>query len=182
MTVANLITLIRVVLIPFFLAALLYGDFKTAFFIFLFAGFTDSLDGFIARFFNQKSVLGSVMDPVADKLLLSTAFICLTIPRSGEVYVIPIWVTLLTFSRDFLIVLFVLIQVLFFDTEIKNFMPSFWGKCTTTVQIAFIISVMLRNSYGLNEILVDVLLFGVVGFTLLSGFHYLWRTRNIEAK
>ena len=84
MTVANLITLLRVVLIPFFLVALLYQDYRIAFFIFLLAGFTDSLDGFIARFFKQKTKLGAVMDPIADKLMLATAYISLAIPQMGN--------------------------------------------------------------------------------------------------
>lgn len=180
MTVANVITLLRVILIPFFLASILYENHKIAFFIFLFAGISDSLDGFIARFFNQKSHLGAVMDPIADKLLLDTAFIALTIPHKGDTYTVPIWVTLLVLSRDFFIILFVLIQFLFFEPTIEKFMPSIWGKITTTVQIFFVILVLLRNSFGFHEDVVDVFLWLTVIFTLISGFHYLWRSTKIE--
>lgn len=180
MTVANLITLLRLLSVPFFLASLLYGNFKAALFIFLFGGVTDSLDGFIARFFNQKSVLGAVLDPLADKILLSTAFILLTIERPSEVYVIPLWVTILVLSRDIVIIMFVIIQFLFFDADIKNFLPSIYGKCTTTFQISFIIAVLIKNTYGIEKWIVDSFLILVVVFTLISGFHYLWRNRNIE--
>lgn len=180
MTVANLITLLRVVLIPFFLVALLYQDYKIAFFIFLLAGFTDSLDGFIARFFRQKTKLGAVMDPIADKLMLATAYISLAVPQKGEAYIIPLWVTILVLSRDIVIIIFVIIQFLFFDSDIQHFMPSIWGKITTTVQISYAVGVLYLNAFFLPEIVINYFMWLVVFFTLISGFHYLWRTRKIE--
>jgi len=146
----------------------------------MFAGFTDSLDGFIARFFHQKTKLGAVMDPIADKLMLSTAYIALAIPREGESYIIPIWLTVLILSRDIVIVLFVLVQFLIFDSSLENFMPSIWGKITTTLQIAYALAVLLKNSFGLPLVVVDVGMWSVVIVTLISGVHYLWRSRDIE--
>jgi len=182
LTVANLITLLRIVLIPFFLVALLYQNYKLAFIIFLCAGISDSLDGFIARFFKQKTMLGAIMDPIADKLLLATAYIALAFPQEGEAYTIPIWITILVLSRDILIILFVIIQFLFFDSQFEKFMPSIWGKITTTVQISYALSVLLFNAFYFPVIFVNFLLWIVVGFTLLSGFHYLWRTRKIAVQ
>lgn len=180
MTTANLITLIRIIAIPFFLVSILYKDYRLAFFLFLFAGFTDSLDGFIARFFHQKTKLGAVMDPIADKLMLSTAYIALAIPREGENYIIPIWLTILILSRDILIVIFVVIQFLIFDSSFENFMPSVWGKITTTLQIAYALAVLFMNSFGLPAAIVNSLMWSVVVFTIISGIHYLWRSRDIE--
>lgn len=182
MTVANLVTLFRVVLIPFFLAALLYQNYEIAFFIFLCAGISDSLDGFIARFFKQKTMLGAIMDPIADKLLLATAYITLAIPQRGEAYIIPIWVTILILSRDILIIVFVIIQFLFFDSEFEQFMPSIWGKITTTFQISYAVGVLFFNAFYLPLVIVNYLMWFTVGFTLISGFHYLWRTTKIEVK
>lgn len=182
MTTANLVTLIRVVSIPFFLSALLYSNYKLAFFLFLFASLTDSLDGFIARFYHQKTVLGTVMDPIADKLLLSTAFICLAIPREGESYVIPAWVTILVLSRDILIIIWVLIQFLIFDSSFERFMPSTWGKITTTLQISYAVAVLLKNSFGLPLIILYSTMYLVVLFTVISGVHYLWRSKVVDAK
>lgn len=180
MTTANLITLIRIIAVPFFLLSILYKDYKLAFFLFLFAGITDSLDGFIARFFHQKTRLGAVLDPIADKVMLSTAFIALAIPREGESYIIPIWVTILILSRDILIVIFVVVQFLIFDSSLENFMPSIWGKITTTMQIAYALAVLLKNSFGLPLGIVETAMWAVVLFTVVSGTHYLWRSRDIE--
>ncbi len=180
MTTANLITLIRIIAVPFFLVSILYKDYKLAFFLFLFAGITDSLDGFIARFFHQKTRLGAVMDTIADKLMLSTAYIALAIHREGESYIIPIWLTILILSRDILIVIFVVIQFLIFDSSLENFMPSVWGKITTTMQIAYALAVLFMNSFGLPAAIVGALMWSVVVFTIISGTHYLWRSRDIE--
>jgi len=174
------VTLIRIIAIPFFLIAILYKDYKLAFFLFTFAGVTDSLDGFIARFFHQKTRLGAVLDPIADKLMLSTAYIALAIPREGESYIIPIWITILILSRDIVIVLFVLVQFLIFDSSLENFMPSIWGKITTTAQIAYALAVLFKNSFGLPLAVVSTGMWAVVVFTLISGIHYLWRSRDIE--
>jgi len=182
LTVANLITLLRVVLIPFFLVALLYQDYKIAFFIFLCAGISDALDGFIARFFKQKTQLGAIMDPIADKLMLATAFISLAVPQKGEAYIIPIWVAVLVLSRDVVIIIFVIIQFLFFDAEIKHFMPSIWGKITTTLQISYAVGVLFFNAFSLPIEVINYLMWLVVAFTLISGFHYLWRARKIEVQ
>jgi cardiolipin synthase (CMP-forming) len=180
LTTANLVTLIRILAIPFFLVAVLYSDYKLAFFLFLFAGFTDSLDGFIARFFHQKTQLGAVMDPIADKLMLSTAYIALAIPREGESYIIPIWLTILILSRDILIIMFVVVQFLIFDSSFEKFMPSIWGKITTTFQISYVLAVLFKNSFGLWIQVVDISMWLVVIFTLISGINYLWRSRDIE--
>jgi cardiolipin synthase (CMP-forming) len=182
LTTANLITLIRIIAIPFFLVAILYKDYRLAFFLFSFAGLTDSLDGFIARFFHQKTRLGAVMDPIADKLLLSTAYISLAIPREGESYIIPIWLTIFILSRDIIIIIFVVIQFLIFDSSLENFMPSFWGKLTTTFQISYAVAVLLKNSYGLPLQIVNLAMWLVVVFTAISGIHYLWRSRDIEVQ
>ena len=98
-TAANQLTLLRMLLIPAFVLLVVYGRFGWALVVFLIAGLTDALDGLIARQTGQKSELGAWLDPAADKLLLVTTFIVLTLPNIGLVNRIPIWLTVLIISR-----------------------------------------------------------------------------------
>lgn len=173
MTLANILTLFRIVLIPFFVMAAAYDRPDLALLIFLVAGITDSLDGFIARFFNQKTPLGAILDPMADKLMLTSAFVALAIPATGLPYTMPVWVPVLTIARDVVISLLSLILSLVY--EVKNFPPSALGKCTTFFQIAYVVAVLLRNAYGFPLEVVVVIMWGVALFTVASGLHYLWR-------
>ena len=108
-TIANQLTLLRMLLIPAFVLLVVYGRFGWALVVFIVAGVTDALDGIIARMPGQKSELGAWLDPVADKLLLVTTFIVLTLPNIGLVNRIPIWLTVIVISRDIGIVLTVAI-------------------------------------------------------------------------
>src|ERR1700736_2627760 len=108
-TVPNLLTVFRMVLIPIFVSLLVYKRFTLALGIFLLAGVTDGLDGLLARRFNQKSQLGTILDPIADKLLLVTSFIVLSLPSISPLPVprhfpVPFWVTAAVISRDIFIV------------------------------------------------------------------------------
>ena len=105
LTLANQLTLLRMFLIPAYVTLTLYGEFGWALFVFLVAGVTDALDGLIARLANQKSALGAWLDPAADKLLLVTTFVLLTLPDIGLVNRIPVWLTLSVISRDVGIIL-----------------------------------------------------------------------------
>jgi len=176
MTLANILTILRLIMIPFFVMAVIYGHADGAFYIFIVAGITDGLDGFIARFFNQKSVLGAFLDPMADKLLITSAFIVMAIPEPGIPYPIPVWLPILIISRDVLIVL--LAAVLNMTFNVKHFPPSWAGKTTTFFQIAFIVGVLLQNAWGFPLIVIWILTICVTFFTVYSGLHYIWRMKD----
>ena len=140
-TVPNLLTVFRMVLIPVFVSLLFYQKFVLALAVFILAGVTDGLDGLLARRFNQKSQLGTILDPIADKLLLVTAFVVLSMrsvfPQPLPSHLpIPFWVTVAVISRDvFILVGAAAINIV---TGFRRFRPSFLGKINTTVQIVAI--------------------------------------------
>ncbi|WP_260706537.1 CDP-alcohol phosphatidyltransferase family protein [Edaphobacter flagellatus] len=134
----NLLTLLRLFVVPFIVNEILDGNFPLAFALFLFAGITDALDGLLARALSQKTTLGQYLDPIADKLLLSTLFLALT-----HVSLIPRYVTVLVFSRDLGILL--ISTVLFATGTLRDFRPSLLGKLNTLVQILGVITVMFER-------------------------------------
>jgi len=172
-TFANLITILRMVFIPLFLLAITYGDARLAMWVFLIAGLSDGIDGFIARFYCQKTAFGAVLDPMADKLILTSAYVALTISSSAIPHPVPVWLAVLTISRDVVIVLIAL--ALNITLDIKRFSPTMLGKTTTFFQIAFIVGVLIQNAYSLPALLVDTLLWTVAMLTVASGLHYLFR-------
>ena len=133
----NLLTLMRLFIIPFLVIEILDGRYPVAFALFVLAGFSDGFDGLLARWLSQRTRLGQYLDPIADKLLLSTLFLVLT-----HMNLVPRYVTVLVFSRDFGILL---ISTLLFATgTLRDFRPSLLGKLNTVVQIL-----------GLTAVLVD---------------------------
>jgi cardiolipin synthase len=133
----NLLTLSRLFIIPFLVIAILDGRYHLAFALFVLAGFSDGFDGLLARWLSQRTTLGQYLDPIADKLLLSTLFLVLT-----HMNLVPRYVTVLVFSRDFGILL---ISTLLFATgTLRDFRPSLMGKLNTVVQI-----------FGLTLVLVE---------------------------
>lgn len=147
LNLANRITIARIILTPLFIAAIIYGRMDIALVFFTLAIISDALDGFIARTFNQKTVLGTILDPVADKILLISAFICLSIIKSlPPDQKFPPYVPIIVISRDAIIVLgSVIIHVVKGDVKIS---PSFWGKITTFFQMMSIVSVLVDFKYS----------------------------------
>ena len=141
--------------------------------MFLVAGLTDALDGLIARQTGQKSELGAWLDPAADKLLLVTTFIVLTLPNIGLVNRIPIWLTVLMISRDVGIVLTVAIVNL--ASGPRTFRPSQLGKAATAFFIVTCVVVMFFNWLGVTSVVVDVFVWTSLAITLASGIDYVWR-------
>src|ERR1051325_997505 len=145
-TVPNLLTVFRMVLIPVFVSLLFYQRFILALGVFVMAGVTDGLDGLLARRFDQKSQLGTILDPIADKLLLVTSFIVLSMPTISPQPVprhfpVPFWVTAAVISRDiFIIVGAAAINIV---TGFRGFRPSWLGKISTTVQILAIALILI---------------------------------------
>src|SRR5918999_2896284 len=148
-TVPNLLTVFRMVLIPVFVSLLFYQRFLLALAIFIVAGVTDGLDGLLARRFNQKSQLGTILDPIADKLMLVTAFVVLSMrsvfPQPVPSHLpIPFWVTIAVISRDvFIVVGAAAINIM---TGFRGFRPSWLGKANTHVQIIAIAIIMFAAS------------------------------------
>src|SRR5215813_9521894 len=176
--VPNLLTVFRMVLIPVFVSLLFYQRFVLALAVFISAGVTDSLDGLLARRFNQKSQLGTILDPIADKLLLVTSFVVLSMrsvfPQPLPSHLpIPFWVTVAVISRDvFIIVGAAAINMV---TGFRGFRPSMLGKINTTVQIVAIGIIILAASvpYGTGYYL-PTLYTTVFSMALLSGAHYVF--------
>jgi len=176
LTVPNCLTLLRILAVPFFAIAVWYGHMPEACGIFALAGLTDMLDGFIARRFNQKSDLGAVLDPAADKLLMTTAFILLAFPRSHYVVQIPVWVSILAISRDTVISLVALNSYSHFDP--LKFRPSLLGKLTTSIQLLAISVALLLNAIPHRvwiHSLIPWFFYLVAAMVLASGFQYFFR-------
>ena len=175
LTYANQLTILRMVLVPCFVILLIYGHPRSATVIFLLAGMTDGLDGLLARKLQQKTVLGSFLDPIADKVLLTAAFVTLTIPSLQLPLHIPTWLTVLTISRDVLIALSVL--VIHLQTQHSSFPPSLLGKCTTAVQLLMVGVCLLANfELKLATALFDAVKYCTLAFTLASGLHYSYKS------
>jgi cardiolipin synthase (CMP-forming) len=178
LTYANQLTILRMVFVPCFVLLLIYGHPKSATALFLIAGVTDGLDGLLARKLKQKTVLGSFLDPMADKLLLTAAFVTLSIPSLPLILHIPTWLTVLTISRDVLIALSVLIIHL--QTHHSSFPPSLLGKCTTAVQLLTVGVCMLANFASVWALAVfPAVIYATLAFTLASGLHYSYRSVKI---
>src|SRR5881296_2729766 len=143
LTAANQLTLLRMLLIPAFVILVLYGHLGWALIVFVTAGVTDGLDGIIARWSGQKTSLGAWLDPMADKLLLVTTFIVLTLPGLGLENRLPIWLTVLIISRDVVIVLTVMIVNLAIGR--RTFQPSIYGKTATATYIVTAVAAMVFN-------------------------------------
>jgi cardiolipin synthase (CMP-forming) len=176
-TLANQITVLRMLLIPAFVLLVVYGYLGWALIVFVIAGATDALDGLIARLAHQKTDLGAWLDPAADKLLLVTTFIVLTLPNIDLVNRIPIWLTILIISRDIGIVLTAAIVNLAVGP--RTFKPSLLGKAATALFIVTCVVVMYYNYLGRNSVVVDTFIWLSLIITLASGIDYLFRLAKI---
>jgi cardiolipin synthase (CMP-forming) len=174
LTYANQLTILRMIFAPFFVLLVVYGHPRLATLLFVLAGVTDALDGLLARKLQQNTTLGSLLDPIADKILLTASFITLTIPSLPIVLHIPVRLTILSIARDLLIALFAVIIHL--QTGHSRFPPTFLGKCTTAIQLLTVGVCMLANfPVHLDEIFMPVANVALL-FTVLSGMHYLYRS------
>ena len=170
LTVANQLTLLRMLLIPAFVLLVVYGQFGWALIVFAVAGITDALDGLIARKFSRRTRLGAWLDPMADKLLIVSTVSVLTLPGLGLVNKLPVWLTILIISRDLLIVLTV--AVVNFAIGRREFRPSIYGKIATATYILTCVTIMYFNYLQRTSALVTVGIYASAAITLISGFHY----------
>ncbi|MBB5317350.1 CDP-alcohol phosphatidyltransferase family protein [Tunturibacter empetritectus] len=165
----NLLTLMRLFIIPFLLIEILDGHYGVSFALFMLAGISDALDGLLARWLSQKTTLGLYLDPIADKLLLSSLFVVLT-----HVGLIPLYVTVLVFSRDVGILL--IATLLFATGTLRDFRPSMLGKLNTFVQIVALIVVICQKLFLSLPLatLRDILVRAIAVLAPLSAAQYAW--------
>src|SRR5438874_7197910 len=165
-TVANQLTLLRMLLIPAFIVLIVEGELGWALAVFALAGVTDALDGVIARWSRQRTTLGAWLDPMADKLMLVSAFVVLTLPNLGLANKLPLWLTALVISRDVGIVITVAIVNLAIGR--RTFRPSIFGKIATATYIVTAVTAMLFNYRGYHSPLVDFCVYASLGISLVS--------------
>ena len=177
LTYANQLTILRIVLIPAFVLLVVYGRLGAALLVFVTAGATDALDGLIARRTGQRTSLGAWLDPMADKLLLVTTFIVLTLPGIELTNHLPLWLTVVVISRDIVIVGVVAIVNLAIGP--RTFRPSMLGKATTAAFILTSVVIMYFNYRRETSWLVDAGIWVSLGLTLVSSADYFFRLRRL---
>ncbi|MBS1809249.1 MAG: CDP-alcohol phosphatidyltransferase family protein [Acidobacteria bacterium] len=177
LTVANLLTILRLILTPVFVTALYYKNFGYALAIFFASALTDGLDGLAARSLNQKTQLGEILDPIADKLLLVTAFIVCSMQRFTLLTPIPFWLTAAVISRDIFIVVGAL--VINMVTGFSGFRPSMPGKVSTVVQLCAIIMFLAANALGWGLDYLIWIYYLTFGITVFSGLHYIFHANRL---
>lgn len=185
LTIPNLLSILRMALVPVFIIAVRYGEPKKALLIFLAAGITDALDGFIARIAKQQSLLGTYLDPIADKLLLTSAWVVLAIPSLAQAAPVPLWVTILVISRDLLIVIVAL--VLYLALGVRKFPPTVISKVTTVVQVTTVVVVLIAGIAAKEtarlavalDFLADFFIYLTAALTLASGLYYVYRSSSL---
>ncbi len=170
-TAPNQLTLLRLIFVPFVIMNVMDGHYKWALGLFVAAGVSDALDGLLARALHQKTTVGQYLDPIADKLLLSSLFLVLSFTRQ-----IPWKYTVLVFSRDLSIL--VIAAALYATTNIRDFSPSIFGKMNTVAQVAAIFFVLLAKVQASPVVLFSrkFFLYATFAFTTLSGLHYIFLT------
>ncbi|MGA8541542.1 MAG: CDP-alcohol phosphatidyltransferase family protein [Terriglobales bacterium] len=167
LTAPNQLTLLRMIFLPFIVINLVKHDFKWALALFILAGMSDGLDGLLARTLHQQTLLGQYLDPIADKLLMSTMFLVLSIER-----MIPWKYTVVVFSRDVSILL--ISGVLYMIAGLRDFRPSIFGKANTFAQVAAIFFVLLLLIEPVRWVWIarTTFLRATFIFTILSAVHY----------
>src|SRR3974390_2493952 len=165
----NLLTLLRICLAPFLVAEILEDRFGLSFILFIAAGLTDAMDGLLARVLKQRTALGQYLDPVADKLLLSTLFLVLM--HKG---LIPTTVTVLVFGRDVGILL--VAAILYAAVGRREFNPSLFGKLNTLAQVSAVAAVLLSQLIQPRWLILFrvTALDATIALTVGSGLHYAW--------
>src|SRR6202140_1714160 len=165
--VPNQLTFLRLGFLPFFIISIHYRRYDIALAVLIVAALTDGLDGLLARSLNQKTALGAYLDPIADKLLLSSSFVVLALNRK-----ISWWLATLVLSRD--ILLLTSAAVILVVAGYRPFPPSIYGKLTTAVQILLVFAVVLLAvaDWRWLQFVRNIIGYLVAGFTVFSGFHY----------
>ena len=178
-TLANQLTFLRLVAVPFFILSILGARFGLALILFVGAALTDLLDGLTARMFQQRTPLGAYLDPAADKLLMTAAFVLLT-DYPNMFHEISMWnrlplpLTILAISRNVFIVSVALMIYLAYGAT--RFKPTIWGKLTTLSEILTVSVFLLFNWLERWHLVLDVAVWVTLSLIFVSGFNYIWRT------
>ena len=167
MNLPNIITLTRVLLIPVFVIFIINKFIDLALITFAIAGITDGIDGLIARITHQRTELGAYLDPIADKLLLSAAFITLAI-----IEILPSWLAVIVITRDVIISVGFLMMVL--TNSRPQIGPSLLSKMTTVFQISTILILLMAGYHSVFNRFSSLVIYGTAVLTVLSGFHYIY--------
>ena len=182
LTVPNLLTVLRMVLIPVFAILLVYNREGWALVVFTIAGVSDGVDGFIARRFKQESELGTIIDPIADKLLMTTAFVMLTLTSvvgSGRPHLpVPFWVTATVIGRD--VAILTIAGAINVMTGFRGFKPSWLGKASTFVQVVGVILILVAAVFPANNgLFLPTTYVVVAAFAVFSGIHYIFHVAKL---
>jgi cardiolipin synthase len=170
MNIPNLLTLLRIILVPIIVILLIQGSFIKALIVFLVAGISDALDGFLARVLHQQTVLGAYLDPIADKALLASSFITLSI-----LHIIPGWLTVIVISRDFIILLGIsVLTMMSIPVQIR---PVFVSRVTTALQLVTVLMALFTRCLpgNFNELWLLTIYWVTALFTIISGLNYMAR-------
>ena len=159
--------------VPVFVILVVYQYTGLALGVFFLAGITDMLDGLIARKYGQRTHLGTFLDPIADKLLLVSAFTVLSLQSMELAVRIPLWLTITVISRDLLLVVSVL--VIYITVGRRTFLPTIIGKATTACQLLLVIGVLVSNQMGSPLFGLRLLMYLTLVLTVVSGLHYMGR-------
>jgi len=170
-TVPNQITFLRLGFLPLFLILMSYERYRWALLVLVVSGLSDGIDGLLARSLNQRSSLGAYLDPIADKLLLSSSFLILAFKKQ-----LAWWLTILVLSRDVLILIVAVVILLI--SGYRPFPPSIYGKLTTATEIILVFLVVLGAAYPHYHVgvLNHLLVYAVTVLSIVSGFHYSFTT------
>ncbi len=174
MSIPNLLTLLRIILVPVIVIFLMQGSFGKAMITFVVAAITDALDGFLARTLGQQTVLGAYLDPIADKALLASSFVTLSVLR-----VIPGWLTVIVISRDIIILLGIsVLSMMSIGVKIR---PTVVSKITTTMQLVTVLMVLSNRCLPgyIHEIWLIGLFWITASFTVISGLDYMIRGQKL---
>ncbi len=172
MNLPNYITLLRIILIPFFINLMIYDYYREALAVFIFACITDALDGMIARLTKKQTELGAFLDPMADKLLIVSAFVTLVLMG-----LLPVWLVIIVVSRDMILVLGSI--AIYFTGYQFTAKPSIIGKMTTVMQFVVVMLSLVLKNFGTEMGLMTILYWLTAGFTLASGVQYVARGTKI---
>ena len=166
-TVPNQLTFLRLAFLPFFVIAIKYSNWHAALGILIAAGVSDGLDGLLARGLNQRTPLGAYLDPIADKLLLSSSYFVLALKAK-----VPWWLTILVLGRD--VLLLIASAVILITVGYRPFPPSIWGKATTFFEILLVLLVLVGAVWNEHPLSIEreVCAYFVAAFVMISGLHY----------
>jgi len=178
-TLPNFITLLRLAALPFFLVSISDGRFDIALAIFVVAGVSDGVDGYLARHFDMKSALGAYLDPIADKLLLISSYLFLAVPSYPALFKVPVWLAVMVLSRDFLLLLVALLMIL--TGGKRKFPPSWAGKVTTVTQIVTVLFVLCANVWNWPMPILWIAFGATATTTVISGFGYVYSVARESA-